>query len=65
MAVSRDRSEWNRAAAIIAMIANSARDPGKRPRPYKPQEFNPYDRPQKSKGKGSIEDFKVFFDGSR
>ena len=41
-AEGRNRSEWSRAAAVLAMIANTARDPKKKPSPWQPGDFNPY-----------------------
>ena len=39
MAQARQRSEWNRASAILAMIHNAHMAKG---RPAKPSDFNPF-----------------------
>ncbi|MFQ5733012.1 MAG: hypothetical protein ACE5KM_13810 [Planctomycetaceae bacterium] len=41
MADGRCRSEWNHTAAVLAMLANTHRNP-KRGRPFSPLDFHPY-----------------------
>ncbi len=43
MAEARERSEWSRTSAMLALIANAHRD-AKRTRPFKPSDFDPYAR---------------------
>lgn len=43
MAEHRERSEWGRTSAILALIANAHRD-AKKTRPFKPSDFDPYAR---------------------
>jgi hypothetical protein len=37
------QERWSRTAAVICVIANANRDPKKRPREYKPADFDPYE----------------------
>lgn len=41
MAEARERSEWGRTSALLALIANAHRDP-KKTRAFKPGDFDPY-----------------------
>lgn len=41
MAEARGRENWIRTSTILAMIANTNRDP-KKSRPFKPSDFDPY-----------------------
>ena len=43
MAEERLGHDWNQTAAVMAVIANTVRDPKKKPRPYTPTDFNPID----------------------
>ena len=43
MAEARERSEWARTSALLALIANAHRDP-KKTRAFKPGDFDPYAR---------------------
>ena len=45
MAEARERSEWARASALMALIANAHRDP-KKTRPFQVADFHPYLRAQ-------------------
>ncbi len=45
MAEGRARDEWQRASAMMALLANCHRDPRKR-RPYRPNDFDPFQRTQ-------------------
>jgi len=42
MADGRERSNWNRSAALMSLIANCNRDPKRQPRPFKADDFNPF-----------------------
>ena len=42
MAESRERAEWGRFAALMALVANAHRDP-RRSSPVRPERFNPYE----------------------
>ena len=42
MVTGRQRDEWGRLAAWFAMFANANRDSKKRPRPFKPKDFDPF-----------------------
>ena len=44
MAESRAEFEWTLLSHALAMTANSMRDPKKKPKPFKPDDFNPYAR---------------------
>ena len=41
MAEARERSEWGRTSALLALIANAHRD-AKRTRAFKPSDFDPF-----------------------
>jgi hypothetical protein len=43
MADGRQRSEWSRTSAQMALIANTQRDP-KKTRAFRPSDFDPYSR---------------------
>ncbi|MCC7408661.1 MAG: hypothetical protein IT442_11365 [Phycisphaeraceae bacterium] len=43
MAEGRSRQEWSHTSTILAMLANTHRDPRKS-RPFKPRDFDPYAR---------------------
>jgi len=43
MAEARSKSEWGRASALLALIANVNRDP-KKGVPFTPSDFNPHER---------------------
>jgi len=51
MAEGRERSEWARMSALLALIANAHRDP-KKSRAFKPGDFDPYAR----RGGGTVND---------
>lgn len=42
MTDGRIREEWARTSAVLAMLANTVRDPKKKPSPYTAAEFNPF-----------------------
>ena len=48
MAEARERSEWARASALMALIANAHRDP-KKNKAFKPRDFDPFTRSNTSK----------------
>lgn len=41
--VDQDRMLWNHTATVMALFANSNRDPKRRPTPYQPSDFHPYE----------------------
>jgi hypothetical protein len=41
MARARQRAEWDRAAALMTLVANANRDPKKKPSPYRIEDFHP------------------------
>ena len=41
MAEGRRQEAWQHTAWLSAMIANTGRDPKKKPRPFMPDDFNP------------------------
>ncbi|MCE9530349.1 MAG: hypothetical protein K8T89_04340 [Planctomycetes bacterium] len=43
MAEAECRQRWSHTSSILAMLANAHRDP-KKSRPFKPADFNPYQR---------------------
>lgn len=43
MAEGRERSEWSRTSALLALIANAHRD-AKKTRAFKPSDFDPFAR---------------------
>lgn len=49
----RDRMEWNRVSALLALISNCNRDPRKS-KPTEPADWNPYLQKGKSSGKNVI-----------
>jgi len=42
MAEARCRERWAHTSAVLALTANIHRDHRKKPTPYKPADFNPY-----------------------
>jgi hypothetical protein len=44
MAEGYGRQQWAHTSLLCAMIANSNRDPKRKPSPYKPADFDPYAR---------------------
>ncbi len=48
MSEARERSEWARASALMALIANAHRDP-KKNKAFKPGDFDPFARANTSK----------------
>ncbi len=44
MAEARSRERWSHTSAVLALLANCHRDPRKKPTPYQPADFNPYQR---------------------
>jgi hypothetical protein len=42
MAEARCRERWEHTSVLLALIANCHRDPRRKPTPYKPADFNPY-----------------------
>lgn len=42
MLEARDRSEWDRAAPLLVILANAHRDPAKKPTAYQLGDFHPY-----------------------
>jgi hypothetical protein len=45
MAESRQRADWARSSALMALIANTQRDP-KKTRAFRPSDFDPFARPR-------------------
>ncbi len=45
MADGRQRVEWSRISAVMALVANTQRDP-KKTRAFRPSDFDPFVRPQ-------------------
>lgn len=37
----RIKADWNRSAALMALVANCNRDPKRKSSPYQPSDFNP------------------------
>ncbi len=44
MREARDKSEWNRTASLLALLANIHRDPKRRAQPFAPADFHPYEK---------------------
>jgi hypothetical protein len=62
MTEAHERSEWSRTASLMALIANSQRDP-KRTRAFKPTDFDPFSKKRQPQ-KISVDVLKsVFIDG--
>ncbi len=61
MAEARCRERWSHTAAVLALLANCHRDPRKKPTPYKPADFNPYQRRELPTHKASIDVLKRVF----
>jgi len=49
MAEARDRQLWAHTSSLLALVANVNRDVKKRPRPFKPADFNPHERKKGAK----------------
>ena len=60
MAEDRQRADWARTSALMALIANTQRDP-KKHRAFKPADFDPYSTPTKSAAKVGIGVLKTVF----
>lgn len=45
----QDRRMWNHTSSVLAMMANVNRDRKRQPRPYRPDDFNPYEQEPKTK----------------
>ncbi len=45
MAEGRQRADWSRTSALMALIANTHRDP-KKTRAFRPSDFDPFARPR-------------------
>ncbi|MEZ6233409.1 MAG: hypothetical protein R3B68_04395 [Phycisphaerales bacterium] len=43
MAEARQRDEWSRTASVMALVANTQRNP-KKTRPFRPSDFDPFAR---------------------
>lgn len=50
MREARDKSEWNRTASLLALMANVNRDPKRHARPFAPADFHPYETAHRSRG---------------
>jgi len=59
LAEARGSHEWEQTAAVLAMLANTHRDPKKRPTPYKPNDFNPFAVERAEKPKVMLKDIRV------
>ena len=63
MAESRQRESWARTASVLALVANTQRDP-KKTRPFKPSDFDPFAKSGKSTPKVGVDVLKsVFIEG--
>ena len=45
MAEGRQRADWSRTSSLMALIANTQRDP-KKTRAFRPSDFDPFARPR-------------------
>jgi len=62
MAEAREKSEWARASALLALIANAHRDP-KKGRVFRPNDFDPFAQ-RSREGKADITVLRdVFIEG--
>jgi hypothetical protein len=43
---AKAQHDWNQTSSIMAVIANTNRDPKRRAKPYEPRDFNPYAPPK-------------------
>lgn len=48
MAEARQQCQWRQTATIVAMLANTVRDPKKRKKPFTPDEFDPFNKASKA-----------------
>ncbi len=55
MATGRGRMEWAQTAEILTVLYNANRDPKKKPKPYRPSDFNPYAEPGEGEDEISVE----------
>ena len=46
MAEGRSRAAWNHTGSMMALLANINRDPKRRSKPYRPEEFSPHAVPR-------------------
>jgi len=60
MAEARERSEWARMSALLALTANAHRDP-KKSRPFKPGDFDPFASASKTETVNDKEALKALF----
>jgi len=59
LAEARGNHEWEQTAAVLALLANTHRDPKKRPTPYKPSDFNPFAVERSPEPKVQLKDIRV------
>ena len=52
MADAAQRNTWQHTSSLLSMMANVARDGKKRPQPYRPSDFNPYERKRRTSKPG-------------
>ena len=63
MAESHQREAWVRTASVMALIANTQRDP-KKTRAFKPSDFDPFSKSSKPAPKVGVDVLKsVFIEG--
>ncbi len=54
MAESRAKERWAHTSSVMALIAETNRNPKKRGRPFAPDDFNPFARKRKRKAGSSL-----------
>lgn len=55
------KEAWQHTSAVLATLANIHRDPKKKPRPFRPSDFQPSTQPQPTPMKSSIHILKRVF----
>lgn len=51
MAEGRNRAHWQHTSSVLALFANAHRDPRKRARPFRPDDFDPTRKRRRGKGR--------------
>lgn len=68
MKQGKDKADWSIASNVLAMIANTARDPKRQRRPFQADDFNPFAQRRKPGGvrlaKGNRATLRAMFNAS-
>lgn len=54
MAEARARDQWLHTSTVLSMLGNCHRDPKRRPKPFTPTDFNPYEQKARAAAKTEV-----------